>query len=855
MQDELLQFRLQKVWRLVDLPKGKHAIGTKWVYRNKKDERGIVVRNKARLVAQGYTQEEGIDYDEVFAPVARIEAIRLFLAYASFMGFIVYQMDVKSAFLYGTIEEEVYVCQPPGFEDPQFPDKVYKVEKALYGLHQAPRAWYETLSTYLLENGFRRGTIDKTLFIKKDKGDILLVQVEEDLRYLKGQPKLGLWYPRDSPFDFEAFSDSDYDGASLDRKSTTGGCQFLGKRLIHGNVLWIQNQMLDYGFNFMNTKIHIDNESTICIVKNPVFHYKTNHIEIRHHFIRDSYEKRLIQVIKIHTDHNAADLLTKAFDVSSDEFGVKTGSFKVNVARQDLVLLGKREDDRVVRAATTASSLEAEQESGNIHKTRSTTTLNEPSPQGTGSVNTSGSGEDSMEHQDDLTDFVPLTPHDLPLSGGHTPGSDEGRPNINELMAICTNLSNRVLALETSKSAQDLVINKLKKKVKRLEKKQRARTSGMKLFKIEDDFDDDFDDIDDMVNEAMENVEGNTVNTATTRVSAASASITTAGVSISTVEPRTPPTTTTTAFEDEDLTIAQTLVKMITIDPKDKGKGIMQEPEKPPKNPIKAHIQRDAEIAQRLFEEEQAQFEREKRIARERAIEQEAKDAALIEQMEDIQARMDADKLLAERLQQEEKEQFTIEEKSRMLVEMIAERKRFFAVQRVEQIRNKPPTRAQLRNKMVTYLKHMCKYTHNQMKSKSFEEIYRKGKAEGSRKKTVARKRTGEKLNDESVKRQKIEDDAENEDLRAYLDIIPGDDEAVNVESLAIKYLIVDWKTHVLLEDKMYYEIIKGDGSTKFYKIFTEMLDDFDRQDVLDLYRLVKERFETASPEGYDRLC
>ncbi|GJT37379.1 putative ribonuclease H-like domain-containing protein [Tanacetum coccineum] len=154
MQDELLQFKLQKVWTLVDLPYGKRAIGTKWVYRNKKDERGIVVRNKARLVAQGYTQEEGIDYDEVFAPVARIEAIRLFLAYASFMNFVVYQMDVKSAFLYGKIEEEVYVCQPPGFEDPEFPDRVYKVEKALYGLHQAPRAWYETLSTYLLENGF-----------------------------------------------------------------------------------------------------------------------------------------------------------------------------------------------------------------------------------------------------------------------------------------------------------------------------------------------------------------------------------------------------------------------------------------------------------------------------------------------------------------------------------------------------------------------------------------------------------------------------------------------------------------------------------------------------------------------------
>nr|GFB23628.1 putative ribonuclease H-like domain-containing protein [Tanacetum cinerariifolium] len=124
----------------VDLPYGKRAIGTKWVYRNTKDERCIVVRNKARLVSQGHTQEEGIDYEEVLAPVARIEAIRLFLAYASFIGFLVYQMNVKSAFLYGTIEEEVYVCQPPGFEDPEYPDKVYKVVKALYGLHQAPRA-------------------------------------------------------------------------------------------------------------------------------------------------------------------------------------------------------------------------------------------------------------------------------------------------------------------------------------------------------------------------------------------------------------------------------------------------------------------------------------------------------------------------------------------------------------------------------------------------------------------------------------------------------------------------------------------------------------------------------------------
>ncbi|GJR27776.1 putative ribonuclease H-like domain-containing protein [Tanacetum coccineum] len=389
-------------------------------------------------------QEEGIDYDEVFAPVARIEAIRIFLAFASYMGFIVYQMDVKSAFLYGTIDEEVYVSQPLGFVDPKFPKKVYKVVKALYGLHQAPRAWYATLSTFLLKSRYRRGTIDKTLFIKKDKNDIMLVQVYVDdiifgstkrswcdefealmksrfqmssmgeLTFFLGlqvkQKEYGIFISQDkyvaeilkkfdfasvktastpietqksltkdeeavdvdvhlyrsmigslmyltasrpdimfavcacsrvSSFDLEVYSDSDYVGVNLDRKSTTGGYQFLGRRLISwqckkrtivatstteakyvaaanccGKVLWIQNQMLDYGFNFMNTKIYIDNESTICIVKNPVFHSKIKHIEIRHHFIRDAYEKKLIQVLKIHTDDNVADLLTKAFDAS-----------------------------------------------------------------------------------------------------------------------------------------------------------------------------------------------------------------------------------------------------------------------------------------------------------------------------------------------------------------------------------------------------------------------------------------------------------------------------------------------------------------------------------------------------------
>ncbi|GJS35087.1 putative ribonuclease H-like domain-containing protein [Tanacetum coccineum] len=379
MQEELLQFKIQKVCILVDLPYGKKAIGTKWVYKNKKDEKGVVVRNKERLVAQGHRQEEGIDYDEVFAPVARIETIRIFLAFASYMGFIVYKMDVKSAFLYGKINEEVYVSQPPCFIYPKFPKKDTKLVKLLW-FTPSPRACVKTASTPIetqkplvkdeeasdVDVHLYRSMIGSLMYLTASRPDIMfavcacsrfqvtpkmshLSAVKRIFRYLKGKPKLGLWYPKVSSFDLEAYSDSDYARANLDRKSTTGGCQFLGRRLISwqckkqtivatstteaeyvaaanccGQVLWIQNQMLDYGFNFMNTKIYIDNESTICIVKNPVYHSKTKHIAIKHHFIRDAYEKKLIQVLKIHTDDNVADLLTKAFDVSRFQFLVVT---------------------------------------------------------------------------------------------------------------------------------------------------------------------------------------------------------------------------------------------------------------------------------------------------------------------------------------------------------------------------------------------------------------------------------------------------------------------------------------------------------------------------------------------------
>ncbi|GJS75603.1 putative ribonuclease H-like domain-containing protein [Tanacetum coccineum] len=428
------------------------------VYRNKKDKRGIVVRNKAKLVAQGYTQEEGINYDKVFALVARIEAIRLFFAYASFIGFIVYQMDVKSAFLYGNIEEEVYV------DDIIFGSTKKSLCTEFESLMHK-KFQMSSMREVIFFLGLQVMQRDDGIFISQDKyvADILkkidfssvktastlietnkalhkdegafqvtpkvshLHAVKRIFRYLKGQPKLGLWYPRDSPFDLEAFSDSDYAGASLDRKSTIGGCQFLGKRLISwqckkqtvvanstteaeyvvvanccGQVLWIQNQMLDYGFNFMNTKIYIDNESTICIVKNPVFHSKTKNIEIRRHFIRDYYEKKLIQVIKIHTDHNVTDLLTKAFDVkaitalSSSQLKkthkprkakrttkISQSSGPIHLVADETVY--KEWEDRMERAATTASSLEAEHDSGNTNRTQSMETLHEPLPQGIGS--------------------------------------------------------------------------------------------------------------------------------------------------------------------------------------------------------------------------------------------------------------------------------------------------------------------------------------------------------------------------------------------------------------------------------------------------------------------------------------
>ncbi|GJY97498.1 putative ribonuclease H-like domain-containing protein [Tanacetum coccineum] len=472
MQEELLHFKLQEFWTLVELPNGKRVIGTKWVFRNKKDERGIVIKNKARLVAQEYTQEEGIDYDEVFAPVARIEAIWLFLAYSSFKDFVVYQMDVQSAFLYGKIEEEVYVYKPPGFEDPYFPNRVYKVEKALYGLHQALRAWDKSdilfVQVYvddiilgstrknmctefekMMHKKFQMSSIgDLTFFLERtpiETQKVLLKDadgedVDEHLyrlmigslmyltssrpnimfavcacarfqvnpkvshlhavkrifRYLKGQPKLGLWYPKDLLFDLVAYTDSDYTGASLDGKSTTGERELVRIKIDDGNAFW--NEI---GVNAGDSKLMLLATTKVKTVNGEV------HIQA----LVDK-KKVIITETSIRSDLQLEDAEGKGSEIPTDSYHTPT---------------------------TTQPSISKPQKKQSRRKQRKD--IKDPQ--------LSGPTEPVTDTENVAS--VPIHSNDPLLNG-------EDRLKLNKLMELYTSLLQRVLDLEKTKTSQAVEI-------------------------------------------------------------------------------------------------------------------------------------------------------------------------------------------------------------------------------------------------------------------------------------------------------------------------------------------------------------------------------------------------------------
>ncbi|WVZ63763.1 LOW QUALITY PROTEIN: hypothetical protein U9M48_013370, partial [Paspalum notatum var. saurae] len=439
MQEELNNFKRNE--SLVERP-NQNVIGTKWVFRNKQHEHGVVTRNKARLVAQGFTQVEGLDFGETYAPVAKLLSIQILIAFTTHHNFRLYQMDVKSAFLNGPIQELVYVEQPPSFEDPKNPHHVYKLHKALYGLKQAPRAWYECLKDFLLKNGFEIVKAYSTLFTRKFNDDLFVCQIYVDviifgstnkafcdefihdqkvrdvhdgcaqvkegtflcqtkyiqdmlkkfdmenakpiktpmttkghldlyegdkgkridqklyrflalfvcmcarfqanpkechlvaikriLRNLVHTPNFGLWYPKGSTFDILGYSDSDHAGCKVDRKSTSGTCQFLGRSLVSwsskkqnsvalstaeaeyvvagacAQLLWIRQSLRDFGCEFSKIPLLCDNESAIKLANNPVHHARTKHIDIHHHFLRDHEAKGDIAIHHVSSENELA---------------------------------------------------------------------------------------------------------------------------------------------------------------------------------------------------------------------------------------------------------------------------------------------------------------------------------------------------------------------------------------------------------------------------------------------------------------------------------------------------------------------------------------------------------------------
>nr|GEX51838.1 putative ribonuclease H-like domain-containing protein [Tanacetum cinerariifolium] len=838
----------ENVWTLVDCPKGVRPIGTKWVLKNKKDERGIVIRNKARLVAQGHTHEEGIDYDEVFAPVARIEAIRLFLAYASFTGFTVYQMDVKSAFLYGTIDKEVYVMQPPGFQDPEFPARVYKVEKAMYGLHQAPRAWYGTLSKYLLTNGFQRGTIDQTLFIIRQRGDFILVQVYvDDIIFRSSNPQLcrefkafmyekfqmnamgelnfflglqvlqkedGIFLSQDkyveSPFDLVAYSDSDYGGATQDRKSTTRGCQFLGRRLISwqckkqtivatstteaeyvtaanccGQVLWIQNQLLDYGLSMPCEAL--SREITSSILRLSDSEQRT------HEFIHVYFASASVCVwIGIETMEEGTKILAT---VDGILITTTESSLRRNLKLQDEEGISSLPDTELFENLTLMGYNISPNQKFTFHKANEPASPLRDVSQGEACPNDSDFRADQDRATIAKTSTMPYDSAPRVTSPAAAEGSMQ--QNLNELTAFCTSLQRQHSELISKFEAQELEINRLKARVKLLEDRE-----GVATERSGDDAPIKGRNLDEG-EAAAKRVSDDTEEMAIVLTSIDVATVLASGVAEVPTGSRSIPTTSPPADEVPTGSVVVPTASLIfatatVVTPyrRRKGKEIMVESETLKKKKLQEQI--DAHVARELEEQ----------MARE-----------------------------DQRMSEQEYEQFAgdllIGERAKLINNLIKYQENYAQILKFQTQQRKPWSKKQKRDYYMAVIK------SNLGSKEEAERLKKKGLS--LEQESVKKLKTSEEV----TKEAKSPDEVLEEKVKEMMQLVPI--EEVYVEALQVKHLIIDWKVHTEGQ-RSYWKIIRLGGSSASYQFFVDLLKHMDSEDLNQFWALVKESLNNRQP-------
>ncbi|GJV42140.1 retrovirus-related pol polyprotein from transposon TNT 1-94 [Tanacetum coccineum] len=301
-------------------------INLKWIFKVKLDEYGGVLKNKARLVAKGYRQEEGIDFEESFALVARIEAIRIFIAYVAHMNMTVFQMDVKTAFLNDVLKEEVYVSQPKGFLDADHPTHVFRLKKSLYGLKQAPRAWYDLLSMFLLSQQFIKGAVDPTLFTQKEGEHIILVQIYvDDIIFASTNPRLQI-----SQSPREIFINQSKYAFEMLKKYGLDQCDPVDIPMVE------------------RSKLNEDPNGTLMltmqVVKINEKYTRTKHIAVRYHFIKEQVKNKVVELYFVKNAYQLADIFTKALVRERFKFLVKRLGMQ-SIKPEELKLIAEEDEE------------------------------------------------------------------------------------------------------------------------------------------------------------------------------------------------------------------------------------------------------------------------------------------------------------------------------------------------------------------------------------------------------------------------------------------------------------------------------------------------------------------------------